>query len=369
LDQNGYTIVEYVWIGGTGIDIRSKGKTYKGEITDISQLDEWNYDGSSTWQAETKHSEVLIRPVALFNDPFRLAPNKICLCDTYYPDGTPTNTNFRYFAKKIFDKEAEAKEDPWFGIEQEYILMTGIGTHLQWPYKWPPGGYPRSQGLYYCSVGASNTFGRDIMDDHYKACLYAGIKAAGCNVEVLPSQLETQVGICKGIEVADHLWMSRYFLLRIGEKYGLDITFKPKPVKGDWNGSGCHTNYSTNGTRSEDGMKTIEKHMDLLSKTHTRLIAMYGENKDRLTGLHETSSVNEFSFGVGSRCSSVRIPRETSKNGKGYYEDRRPASDMDPYIVSAAIFSVTILDNFGLEELEEHVKAHLEEKKSLPLFG
>lgn len=121
LDQGKKTVVEYVWIGGTGLDLRSKAKTYEKEILTVEDLDEWNYDGSSTYQAPTNNSEVLLRPVALFLDPFRLAPNKIALCEAYTVDGKPVNSNFRHFCKKIFDKGFKEFE-PWFGIEQEYTL-------------------------------------------------------------------------------------------------------------------------------------------------------------------------------------------------------------------------------------------------------
>ena len=362
LDQKGTTIVEYVWIGGTGHDIRSKAKTVNGPVNSISDLDEWNYDGSSTKQATTESSEIIIVPVALFDDPFRGAPNKIALCETMTVDGKPTVTNFRYFARQIFGQD-NGTHEPWFGIEQEYCLMQPVGTGLKWPYGWPFGSFPKPQGPYYCSVGSSNNFGRDVMDAHYKACLYAGVRIYGTNAEVMPGQWEFQIGTCKGIDIADHLWMSRYLLLRTGELFGLDVSFDPKPIVGDWNGSGCHTNFSTNGTRNEGGMEVIKQHMQNLTNTHSRLIKLYGENNQtRLTGKHETSSIEKFSFGVANRGSSCRILRITEKNDRGYYEDRRPAANIDPYVVSSALFSATCLENFGLEGLENHYEAFLNHK-------
>jgi glutamine synthetase len=284
LSQNNQVIVEYVWIGGTGTDIRSKTKTYSREITSVEDLEEWNYDGSSTHQATTESSEILIRPVALFNDPFRGAPNKITLCETYNIDGKPTNSNFRHFANKIFEKGTN-EHSPWFGIEQEYVMMTHIGTSIEWPFGWPLGGYPKSQGQYYCSVGSQNNYGREIMNAHYKACLNAGVKIYGTNAEVMPGQWEFQIGTCLGIDAADHLWMARYLLQRVAEYYDISINFDPKPILGDWNGSGCHTNYSTNDTRNDKEMVNIKKHMEKLSETHSTLISLYGEdNNKRLTG-------------------------------------------------------------------------------------
>lgn len=288
LNQKGKTIVEYVWLGGTGQDIRSKSKTFERKVESIEDLDEWNYDGSSTYQANTESSEVLLKPVALFDDPFRGEPNKIAFCETFHINGNPTNSNFRHFAKKILDKDLIKNEEPWFGIEQEYALMVPIGTSMEWPYGWPMGGYPKPQGQYYCSTGTQNNYGRDVMNAHYKACLNAGIKIYGTNAEVMPGQWEFQIGTCKGIEIADHLWMARYLLLRVCEHFNLGVNFEPKPVSGDWNGSGCHTNYSTNSTRSDVELKTIKYHMERLRKTHSRLIRLYGENNQaRLTGIYK----------------------------------------------------------------------------------
>jgi len=354
----------YVWIGGTGQDIRAKAKTIKGEVTDIKQLEEWNYDGSSTRQATTENSEVLIRPVALFDDPFRGKPNKIAFCETYHVDGRPTNTNFRHFSKKIFDKGAQ-EHDPWFGIEQEYAIMKSLGTGLQWPYGWPTGGFPKPQGQYYCSTGSSNNYGRELMNAHFKACLYAGVQIYGTNAEVMPGQWEFQIGTSKGIDIGDHLWMGRYLLQRVAEYYDMDVSIEPKPIKGDWNGSGCHTNFSTNGTRNKEGMSVIQEHMKKLEVSHGQSISLYGsDNKYRLTGHHETSSMLKFSFGIANRGSSVRIPRTTERDGKGYYEDRRPAANIDPYVVSGSIFSITCLDNYGLDDLVKHYLSHEEEKKN-----
>jgi len=353
LDQRGFSQVEFVWIGGTGFDIRSKNKFVKGAVEDISQLGDWNYDGSSTGQAETGNSEVFLKPVALFDDPFRGKPNKIALCESYLADGSPANTNFRHFAKKIFDKAVSV--DPRYGMEQEFLLMKPIGTDLAWPYGWPSGNYPKPQFQYYCSNGSSNAYGREIIDSHVKACLNAGVEIFGTNAEVMPGQWEFQVGTSSGINIGDHMWMARFLLVRCAELHGVDVSFACKPIKGDWNGSGCHTNFCTKETRSPGGMKHIEEHMKRLSQNHSTSIGLYGsENKYRLTGHHETSSINKFSYGVANRGTSVRIPRGTERKGYGYYEDRRPASDTDPYVVSSSLVSITSLDNFGLKELVEH---------------
>lgn len=240
-----------------------------------------------------------------------------------------------------------ASSDPWFGIEQEYFLFVRTGTTYSWPLGWPNGGFPYPQGRYYCSVGDFNCFGRNITEAHLRSCLYAGLRIAGVNAEVAPAQWEYQVGIARGMEIGDHLWMSRYILYRLGEELGLDIIFEPKPVAGDWNGSGCHTNYSTNETRAEGGLDVITKeHMIKLKNRHMEHILVYGEaNKLRMTGLHETAHIQRFDYHEGHRGASVRIPVTTMKQGKGYYEDRRPGSNIDPYLVSGIIVDTTLLNN------------------------
>lgn len=295
LDQNGKCIVEYVWIGGYGDDLRSKAKTYDKPINSIDDLGEWNYDGSSTKQAETNNSEVLLRPVALFDDPFMLRPNKICLCETYMADGTPSNTNFRHFAKKIFDMDKDKKFDPWFGIEQEYALMNTLGADLQWPYGWPIGSYPTSQGRYYCSSGRKNCWARDIAIAHYKACLYAGVKVFGTNSEQMPSQWEFQVGNCQGLEVGDHLWMARFLMERVAEIRGIDVSFAPKPIPGDWSGSGGHINYSDNLTRNDKNLSEINSRLNILHDLHHRMVKLYGKNNEyRLTGILKIYLIKNF---------------------------------------------------------------------------
>ena len=265
-----------------------------------------------------------------------------------WTDGTcqqlaPANTNFRTHAKRIFD--AGAHEEPWFGIEQEYTLVGTKTKFTTWPLGWPQNGYPGPQGPYYCSVGAANCFGRAIADAHYKACLYAGITVSGTNAEVMPGQWEYQVGPVAGIAIGDHMHMSRYILGRIAEDFNVDISFAPKLFE-DWNGSGCHTNFSTKTMRAgTGGMQYINDMMAKFAAKHRDHLELYGEdNNKRLTGHHETSSMEQFSFGVGNRAASFRIPTSTAHaNGKGYVEDRRPASNIDPYLVSAMLVDTGVL--------------------------
>lgn len=362
--NNAKTMVDYIWLGGSGSDIRCKSRTISRPVNSLEDVDEWNYDGSSTWQASGEDSEVNLKPVAIFNDPFRGLPNKIVLCETYHQDGSPTVSNFRHLAAKIFEKKGG--HEPWFGLEQEYVLLKPTGTGMTWPLGWPLGGYPKPQGSYYCSVGSKFNFGREVSEAHYKACISAGVEIYGTNCEVMPGQWEFQIGTCKGIDEADHLWVARYLLHRTAETFCIDVTFDPKPAKGEWNGSGCHTNYSTYETRNDSNLSTITNHLEKLKLVHSEMISLYGEdNHLRLTGKNETSSIGTFNYGVANRDCSVRIPRTTEKSGKGYYEDRRPAANADPYIVTSAIFSVTCLDKYLYEELKAFYKNFKEHKKQI----
>ncbi|KAF9671280.1 hypothetical protein SADUNF_Sadunf12G0030900 [Salix dunnii] len=303
-------IAEYIWIGGSGMDIRSKARTLDRAVSDPKKLPKWNYDGSSTGQAPGEDRE-------------------------------PIPTNKRYNAAKIFSHPDVAAEVPWYGIEQEYTLLQ---KDLKWPIGWPVGGYPGPQGPYYCGAGADKAFGRDVVDSHYKACLYAGINISGINGEVMPGQWEFQVGPSVGISAGDELWVARYILERITEIAGVVVSFDPKPIAGDWNGAGAHTNYSTKSMRNDGGYEVIKKAIGNLQLRHKEHIAAYGEgNERRLTGRHETADIHTFSWGVANRGASVRVGRDTEKAGKGYFEDRRPASNMDPYVVTSMIAETTIL--------------------------
>ena len=228
------------------------------------------------------------------------------------------------------------------GLEQEYTLFN---LDKVTPLGWPKGGYLAPQGPYYCSAGADVAFGRAVVDAHYRACLYAGIKISGINAEVLPGQWEYQVGPAQGIEAGDMLWMSRYIMARVTEDFGVTCSFEPKPIEGDWNGSGCHTNFSTKAMREEGGIAVIKAACEKLGAKHAEHIAVYGEgNERRLTGKHETASYKVFKYGVADRGASIRIPRDAEREGKGYFEDRRPASNCDPYVVTAKIFKTCCLE-------------------------
>nr|CAD7198286.1 unnamed protein product [Timema douglasi] len=334
----------YIWIDGTGENVRAKDRTLDFLPKSVKDYPIWNYDGSSTYQAEGTNSDTFLYPVAVYKDPFRPGgSNVLVLCEAYKHTKEPTASNNRKACQEAADRAVDSR--PWFGIEQEYCLLDMDGR----PWGWPQNGFPGPQGPYYCGVGAQNVFARELVEAHYRACLYAGVDIAGTNAEVMPAQWEFQVGPGEGMKCADDLWVARYILQRIAEEYGVVVTFDPKPMPGNWNGSGAHCNFSTKAMREDNGIIEIEKAIDKLSKQHLRHIQAYDpkggkDNMRRLTGHHETSSIHDFSAGVANRAASIRIPRGVAEDKKGYLEDRRPSSNCDPYSVCNALIRTCILD-------------------------
>ena len=325
---------EYIWLDGVQPtpDLRSKTKI----LAEGAEPPDWGFDGSSTEQADGHSSDCVLKPVFTCPDPLRGGGDILVLCEVYNADGTPSSSNNRAAAVATADKYSD--QEPLFGIEQEYTMMTLEG----YPAGFPDGGYPAPQGPYYCGAGADRVFGREIAEEHIDACLEAGLEFAGINAEVMPGQWEFQIGPAGLLEVGDHLHVARYLLHRIAEKYGVVISLEPKPMKGDWNGAGCHTNYSTKAMRADGGFDVIIEACEKLGKNVEEHIANYGAGlEDRLTGLHETASYKDFNYGVSDRGASIRIPLHCKENGKGYLEDRRPCSNIDPYTVARLMVETT----------------------------
>jgi len=350
---------EYIWIDGTNPTAKVRNKTKYTHEVEATPSD-WGFDGSSTNQASGHDSDCVLRPALRVNNPLRPSidghPNSLVLCEVFMPDGvTPHPSNTRARLRAALDAGA-SKFDPMVGIEQEYTLMKD-GRLLGWP----DAGYPRPQGPYYCGVGADDVAGRDIVEAHADACVKAGLLYEGSNAEVLLGQWEFQVGAGDPLTVADHLWLARWLLYRIGEDHGVYATLHPKPMLGDWNGTGAHTNFSTAAMRASSfdvaagqiplfpsdariGMDAITDACELLSHRHAEHIAVYGaDNHLRLTGHHETCDINTFRYGVADRGASIRIPRHVANKGRGYLEDRRPAANADPYLVCERILRTVCL--------------------------
>jgi glutamine synthetase len=325
------TKLEYIWLDGykPTQSLRSKTKIVKNFDGTLDSCPIWSFDGSSTEQATGHSSDCLLQPVAVFPDPGRKNAYLV-MNEVLNADSTAHVSNGR---ATIEDDD----NDFWFGFEQEYFLWN---PQTDKPLGFPAVGYPAPQGQYYCSVGAKNAFGRQIVEEHLDLCLEAGINVEGINSEVATGQWEFQV-FAKGAKAAgDQMWVSRYLLERTGEKYGIAINWHCKPLGAtDWNGSGMHANFSNDLLRtcgSKEIYDTVCQAFAPYVKDH---IEVYGaDNYMRLTGKHETQSIDKFSYGISDRGASIRIPIATVENDwKGWLEDRRPNSSADPYKVAARI--------------------------------
>jgi glutamine synthetase len=322
--------LEYIWLDGKKPVPELRGKTQLKSFEKTPTLKDmplWGFDGSSTMQAEGSKSDCILKPVALYPDASR-KDGFIVLSEVMHPDGTPHSTNMR----------ATTQDDAgiWFGFEQEYFLYKD-GR----PLGFPKDGYPGPQGPYYCGVGYKymGSIARTIVDEHLELCLAAGINHEGINAEVAKGQWEFQIFGKGSHKAADDMWTARYLMMRLCERYEVDVEWHCKPIKGDWNGSGMHTNFSTEFLRDKGGQKYFEALMKAFEKNIPEHIAVYGpDNELRLTGHHETQSIHKFSYGLSDRGASVRMPVNFIKHGyKGYLEDRRPNSAADPYQIVSQI--------------------------------
>jgi glutamine synthetase len=336
-------ILEYIWLGGK-YELRSKIKVVELSnpllsLQDIKDIPAWNYDGSSTEQATGENSEMNLLPVGIYKNPLSKHnyPSFLIWCETRDKDNKPLGSNNRHSANLIFNQALQ--EEPWYGLEQEFFILN---KEICDTLRKKTNGDEITQGQYYCSVGGKNAMLRHIVDKHMIACIDAGLNISGTNAEVAPYQWEFQIGPCTGIQAGDQLWVARYLLEKIAEEEGYYIDWSPKPfVK--INGSGCHTNFSTQSMRQNGGLKVILNTITKLSLTHSEDMKHYGNDNDkRMSGLYETASFDTFSFDINkpvNRGASVRVGHDTVKEGKGYFEDRRPASNIDPYIVTSRLFS------------------------------
>jgi glutamine synthetase len=325
--------LEYIWLDGykPTQSLRSKTKVVKAEDFDgtLASLSMWSFDGSSTEQAPGGSSDCLLKPVYVVKDPQR-KNGYLVMCEVLNADGTAHESNGR---ATIEDDD----NDFWFGFEQEYFLWD---PRTNKPLGFPDGGYPGPQGPYYCSVGAKNAFGREIVEEHLDVIIEAGLNVEGINAEVATGQWEFQIFAKGAKEAGDQIWIARYLLERIGEKYGVSVNWHCKPLGAlDWNGSGMHANFSNTTLRTCGSKEMYDKICEAFRPVVKEHIDVYGaDNHLRLTGKHETASIHDFSYGVSDRGASIRIPILSVQRGwKGYLEDRRPNSAADPYKVAARI--------------------------------
>ncbi len=324
---------EYIWIDGQKPTSKLRSKTRILQNGD--ELPIWGFDGSSTDQAPGSESDCVLRPIKVVPDPIRGGDAVLALCEVLNTDMTPHESNTRVKAVEALAKYGD--QEPWFGIEQEYTFYKDGRPH-----GWPLGGYPAPQGGYYCGIGADEIWGRDVVEHHTTACIAAGLAISGTNAEVMIGQWEFQIGPVDTVEIGDSVWLARWLLYRIAEEYNISATLHPKPMKGDWNGAGMHTNFSTNAMR--ESYEPIIAACEALGKKAEEHVANYGAGiEERLTGLHETAPWSEYSYGVSDRGASVRIPWQVAVEQKGYIEDRRPNANGDPYVI-AALMTETICE-------------------------
>ena len=328
--------LEYIWLDGSEPTQQLRAKTrladdFSGKLEDCPV---WSFDGSSTNQAGGGASDLLLKPVFICPDPDRKNAYLV-MTEVLNADGTPHPTNGRATIE-------EEDNDFWFGYEQEYFLYD---PKTRLPLGFPAGGFPEPQGPYYCGVGGSRVFGRDLVEEHLDLCIDAGLNIEGINAEVAAGQWEYQIFAKGAAEAGDQIWISRFLIERTAEKYGIDVEWHPKPLGKDldWNGSGMHANFSNSLMRTCGDEKVFTAICEEFGKYIKEHIDVYGAyNDQRLTGLHETQSIDEYSYGVSDRGASIRIPVGTVEDGwKGRLEDRRPASNADPYKVAAAIVKTT----------------------------
>jgi glutamine synthetase len=339
--------LEYIWLDGYKPiqSLRSKTKIEKDFSGKLDDAPMWCFDGSSTEQAPGGSSDCLLKPVFMVKDPQRKNAYLV-MCEVLSADGTPHPSNGR---ATIDDND----NDFWFGFEQEYFLWN---PETDKPIGFPEGGYPRPQGPYYCSVGAMNAYGRDMVEEHLDACLDAGLNVEGINAEVATGQWEFQIFAKGAKEAGDQVWIARYLLERIGEKYGIAVNWQCKPLGNlDWNGSGMHANFSNTTLRTAGSRKAFEQICEGFRPYIKEHIEVYGpDNHLRLTGKHETAAIDEFKYGVSDRGASIRIPIGAVERGwKGWLEDRRPNSAADPYKVAGRIIKTVKLAEVVLEKKAE----------------
>lgn len=294
--------LEYVWVSlaavsGDPAQLMSKTKVVACEPTSLADVPNWVFDGVATGQAPGMDSECTLVPVLMSDDPFRLRPHKLVLCELRKHDGTPIASNTRDEFVRLL--RAKPSSEPWFGVEQEVTLFEADGrTPLGWPRLGKP---PRSS--VYCRAG-TDVVGRRIMEAHLRACLYAGLCVSGINLECLPAMIEFQVGPLVGVACADHCWLARWILVRLAEEVGVAVNFSPKPVPGHA-GAGFHTNFSTKVMREEGGLTDILTAVDRLAKKHSEHMGLYGVgNEERLTG-KDVSAHDETKLHSSQPCSAA----------------------------------------------------------------
>jgi glutamine synthetase len=315
--------IEYVWLDGNEKLPQLRSKTRYINSGDILHIDEWNFDGGSTKQGSLKDSDRKLECVRTYKDPFHEG-GLLALCEVRYHSGVPHETNTRTHLSHL----TQTIEGILVGFEQEFTLLNPAGQE--------PLGLllsPTEQGQYYCGAGAINVIGRFLLEEFEEACEKAGIELDGINAEVMPGQWEFQTKPQDPCKAGDDLWVARYILERLSENKPVIVSYNPKPHP-NFNGAGCHTNFSTSLMRKEFTNIQFSSVMKVLEEDHKEYLHVCGDGYEkRMTGECETPRYDKFTWGVGDRGASVRIPEKVSRANAGYFEDRRPCANIDPYKV------------------------------------
>lgn len=328
--MNAVKTYEYVWLDGPVLHSKIKATIDATPPEWFAVVDDTQPPSQMTKNTPQKHnlpySDCFLVPVQTYNNP--TSPDHLVLCQVQNHDHLPHASNTREAAARIVTDEW------WFGFEQEYYLTDLDGRLLGQQH-----GNGKIGDEHYCGVGADNVVGREIADAHLFACLKAGIEITGTNAEDGMGQWEYQC-FGKGIKAADDLWVSRFLLRKIAEQYRICVNYNPMP-KRNWYGSGMHTNFSNAKMRTTGGQALFDKLCHQLEIHHSEAMLCYGsDNQLRFTGQHKSPDLSHFSHGIDDRCACIRIPLYTLDRGwKGYMEDRRPASNADPYRVIHHILS------------------------------
>ncbi|XP_055897206.1 glutamine synthetase-like isoform X2 [Biomphalaria glabrata] len=337
-------LVEYVYVAEDGYSLHSKCRKLNFVPSKPSDVPDWSY--AANFPVEDR----FLKPAVIYKDPFRQGNHKLVLCEVYANDWTPAPRNFRHNCQDTMEKQEVTSVTPWFGLEQEYSIIDVSNRPLGWPSSFMP--QPNTP-IHHDAVGMHKAFGRDLYEAHLFACLYAGLNISGGNAEACPGQWEFQVGPSEGLKASDDLWMARYILHRLSEEFGVAVSFHPKLIPGGAGACGGHVNFSTSPMRQEGGINHIKAAMPLLARTHKQFLPLCdahggADNVSRLMGFFCTASV-EFKWGIEDRDATIRIPRQVALEGKGFLEDRRPAANFDPYLVTDALVRVVVLGHETLQ--------------------
>ncbi|KAK9832481.1 hypothetical protein WJX81_000192 [Elliptochloris bilobata] len=343
LSTRGKCLAEYIFVGGNGSDLHSKSRVLDAKPKSVEELRPWHFDGSQTGQAPASSSAVYLRPRAIYPDPVRGGDHILVLCDTYTPPTVESDSgaqqmqlhpsNNRAPCERVM--RAAASSAPVFSCEQQYSLLD---PKTGWPVGLPEGSMAGTSNSY-CASGAALASGRDFQDAHLRACMHAGVRISGGHAEAAVGQWSYCVGPCRGIELGDQLWISRFILLRMADQFRTRASFEPKPVPGDWQGNGAHVKVSTRETREAGrGWFAVQEHVRRLGAAHGQHLMAYGAGAAARLG----PSALTFRAGMEDRRAAVRIPTTVLVNQCGWYEDRRPAANMDPYLVTMLLVCTTL---------------------------